>query len=123
MAARAKRGKTRDAPSSSAGPRKDRKVLDRRRRSCFFCREKIAAVDYKNITQLRRFISERGKIKGRATRAPAGNTRSRWRSRSNERARWRFCPTSVIPRSSRRDLARARPSRSRGEFGEAPVGA
>jgi small subunit ribosomal protein S18 len=63
--ARAKRGKTRDAPSSSAGPRKDRKVLDRRRRSCFFCREKIAAVDYKNITQLRRFISERGKIKGR----------------------------------------------------------
>ena len=64
MAARAKRGKTRDAPSS-AGPRKDRKGVDRRRRSCFFCKEKIAAVDYKNIAQLRRFISERGKIKGR----------------------------------------------------------
>jgi small subunit ribosomal protein S18 len=31
----------------------------------FFCKGKIAAVDYKNITQLRRFISERGKIKGR----------------------------------------------------------
>jgi hypothetical protein len=72
VATRAKRGKTRDAPSSSAGSRKNRKVLDRRRRSCFFCREKIAAVDYKNVTQLRRFISERGKIKGRATRAPAG---------------------------------------------------
>jgi len=27
--------------------------------------KKIAAADYKNITQLRRFISERGKIKGR----------------------------------------------------------
>jgi len=65
MATRAKRGKTRDAPSSSAGPRKDRKVLDRRRRSCFFCKEKIAAVDYKNVTQFRRFISERSKIKGR----------------------------------------------------------
>jgi small subunit ribosomal protein S18 len=64
VAARAKRGKTRDAPSS-AGPRKDRKGVDRRRRSCFFCKEKITAVDYKNITQLRRFISERGKIKGR----------------------------------------------------------
>ena len=64
MAARAKPGKTRDAPSS-AGPRKDRKVVGRRRRSCFFCREKVAAVDYKNIAQLRRFISERGKIKGR----------------------------------------------------------
>jgi small subunit ribosomal protein S18 len=65
VAARAKRGKNRDAPSSSAGPRKDRKVLDRRRRSCFFCREKIATVDYMNITQLRRFVSERGRIKGR----------------------------------------------------------
>ena len=64
MAARAKRGKPRDAPSS-AGPRKDRKGVDRRRRSCFFCREKVAAVDYMNIAQLRRFISERGKIKGR----------------------------------------------------------
>jgi small subunit ribosomal protein S18 len=64
VAARAKRGKTRDAPSS-AGPRKDRKGVDRRRRSCSFCKEKIAAVDYKNIAQLRRFISERGKIKSR----------------------------------------------------------
>jgi small subunit ribosomal protein S18 len=64
MAAGAKRGKTRDAPSS-AGPGKDRKGVDRRRRSCFFCREKVAAVDYKNIVQLRRFISERGKIRGR----------------------------------------------------------
>ena len=65
MAAHAKRGKTRDAPSS-AGPRKDRKGVDRRRRSCLFCKEKIAAVDYKNITQLRRFISARGTIRGRS---------------------------------------------------------
>jgi small subunit ribosomal protein S18 len=64
VAAHTKRGKTRDAPSS-AGPRKDRKRVDRRRRSCFFCQGKVAAVDYKNIAQLRRFISERGKIKGR----------------------------------------------------------
>jgi small subunit ribosomal protein S18 len=64
MAARAKRGKTRDAPSS-AGPGKERKRLDQRRRSCFFCREKVVEIDYKNIVQLRRFISERGKIRGR----------------------------------------------------------
>src|SRR5436309_1281938 len=63
MATRAKRGKTSETPS--AGPRKDRKFVDRRRRSCFFCKEKVAEVDYKNIAQLRRFISERGKIKGR----------------------------------------------------------
>jgi len=63
------------------------------------------------------------RLRAGATRVTAGNTRSRSRSRSNERARWRFCPTSVIPRSSRRDLARATPSRSLGEFGEAPVDA
>ena len=36
-----------------------------RRRNCFFCKDKIAEIDYKNITQLRRYISERGKIRSR----------------------------------------------------------
>jgi small subunit ribosomal protein S18 len=36
-----------------------------RRRNCFFCKDKIAEVDYKNINQLRRYISERGKIRSR----------------------------------------------------------
>jgi small subunit ribosomal protein S18 len=36
-----------------------------RRRNCFFCKEKIAEVDYKNINQLRRYISEKGKIRSR----------------------------------------------------------
>jgi small subunit ribosomal protein S18 len=64
VAARAKRGKTGDAPSSS-GSRKARKVFIGRRKSCFFCKDKIAEVDYKNVGQLRRFISDRGKIRGR----------------------------------------------------------
>lgn len=34
-----------------------------RRKSCAFCKDKIAEVDYKNVNQLRRFISERGKIR------------------------------------------------------------
>ncbi|MFA4964320.1 MAG: 30S ribosomal protein S18 [Thermoleophilia bacterium] len=34
-----------------------------RRRFCHFCKEKIAQVDYKDATGLRRFISDRGKIK------------------------------------------------------------
>jgi small subunit ribosomal protein S18 len=63
VAARAKRGKTGDAPAS-AGPRKGRKV-DLRRKSCFFCKEKVAEVDYKSIGQLRRFTSDKGKIRGR----------------------------------------------------------
>ena len=34
-----------------------------RRKSCYFCREKIDEVDYKNTNQLRRFASEKGKIR------------------------------------------------------------
>ena len=64
MAAHAKRGKTRDTPSSSAGG-KGRKVFPGRRRSCFFCREEIAVIDYKDVAQLRRSISAVGKIRGR----------------------------------------------------------
>ena len=36
-----------------------------KRRNCFFCKDKIVEVDYKNITQLRRYISEKGKIRSR----------------------------------------------------------
>ena len=36
-----------------------------RRRNCFFCKEKVAEIDYKNITQLRRYVSERGKSRSR----------------------------------------------------------
>ena len=36
-----------------------------RRRNCFFCKEHIAEIDYKNVTQLRRYISEKGKIRSR----------------------------------------------------------
>ena len=36
-----------------------------RRKNCFFCREKVAEIDYKNVNQLRRYISEKGKIRSR----------------------------------------------------------
>ncbi|HEX3268342.1 MAG TPA: 30S ribosomal protein S18 [Gaiellaceae bacterium] len=36
-----------------------------RKRNCYFCREKIAEVDYKNANQLRRYVSEKGKIRSR----------------------------------------------------------
>ena len=59
-------------PGSSAGPI--------RRRNCFFCREKIDEIDYKNVNQLRRYISEKGKIRSRrsssATRAGVARSAS-----------------------------------------------
>src|ERR1700746_3319980 len=36
-----------------------------KRRNCYFCKEKVEEVDYKNIHQLRRYISEKGKIRSR----------------------------------------------------------
>jgi small subunit ribosomal protein S18 len=49
--------KQRRHPQASSGPA--------RRKSCYFCREKIEQVDYKNYNQLRRYISEKGKIRSR----------------------------------------------------------
>lgn len=40
---------------------------NRRRKYCFFCKEDIEFVDYKDFGTLRRFMSERGKIKSRRT--------------------------------------------------------
>ncbi len=36
-----------------------------RRKGCWFCKEGIEEVDYKNTAQLRRYISEKGKIRSR----------------------------------------------------------
>jgi small subunit ribosomal protein S18 len=48
-------GRRRTAPPGMTG----------RRKSCYFCKEKIEEVDYKNYNQLRRYISEKGKIRSR----------------------------------------------------------
>ena len=50
------RSTSRRRPPATAQPR---------RRNCHFCREKVEEVDYKNINQLRRYISEKGKIRNR----------------------------------------------------------
>jgi small subunit ribosomal protein S18 len=36
-----------------------------RRKSCYFCKEKVEEVDYKNVHMLRRYVSEKGKIRSR----------------------------------------------------------
>jgi small subunit ribosomal protein S18 len=47
--------------------RRDRKgaATAARRKPCPYCREKIDQVDYKDVGTLRRFISDRGKIRSR----------------------------------------------------------
>ncbi|GIU93935.1 MAG: 30S ribosomal protein S18 [Gaiellaceae bacterium] len=48
---------TRRRPASSTG--------STRRKSCHLCRDKVEQVDYKNTALLRRYISEKGKIRSR----------------------------------------------------------
>ena len=36
-----------------------------RRKPCAFCRDKVEFVDYKDVSTLRKFISDRGKIRSR----------------------------------------------------------
>ena len=52
----------RDRSSSS---RRKPPTAPARRKSCFFCKDKVDEIDYKNVNQLRRYISEKGKIRSR----------------------------------------------------------
>lgn len=37
--------------------------LRQRKRFCYFCRENISNIDYKNVSLLEKFISDKGKIR------------------------------------------------------------
>jgi small subunit ribosomal protein S18 len=56
--------KQRKRPARTRRDRKDGPTSGRRK-PCPYCREKIDQVDYKDVSALRRFISERGKIRSR----------------------------------------------------------
>ncbi|CAB4915078.1 unannotated protein [freshwater metagenome] len=57
--ARAKKPTSRRRDTKKGGPGSGR------RKPCLFCKDKIEHVDYKDVTTLGRFTSERGKIRGR----------------------------------------------------------
>jgi small subunit ribosomal protein S18 len=49
-------------PRQGAGPGGPRGPKRQHRKVCAFCAEKIDYIDYKEISRLRRFVSDRGKI-------------------------------------------------------------
>ena len=55
MAQKKQQPRRRTGPATGPGKRK----------SCHFCRDKVKEIDYKNLAQLRRYISEKGKIRSR----------------------------------------------------------
>ena len=64
VAAKSKRRKDAESGARPARPGAGQaKVF--KRKSCFLCKDKLREVDYKNVNQLRRYLSERGKIRNR----------------------------------------------------------
>lgn len=57
--------KNSDRDRSSSRGKRNAPVGPGRRKSCFFCKSKVEEVDYKNINELRRYVSEKGKIRNR----------------------------------------------------------
>ena len=55
MAQKKQQPRRRTGPSTAPGKRK----------SCHLCRDKVDEIDYKDINVLRRYISEKGKIRSR----------------------------------------------------------
>ena len=51
--------------TGEAGGRKRAQTGPIKRKSCYFCKDKVDEIDYKNVNQLRRYISEKGKIRNR----------------------------------------------------------
>ena len=59
-------------PSKPGGPRRGKRDKEEKawqkkgkRKICIFCKDKIEYVDYKDLLTLRKFTSERGKIRAR----------------------------------------------------------
>lgn len=50
---------------SSEPKRSPRSNRPQRKKVCFFCKEKVAYIDFKDVSLMRRFVSDRGKIRAR----------------------------------------------------------
>ena len=83
---RGSKSKDRDGKRES---KRDGKGFLRRGRPkvCYFCKEKIAYVDYKDTGMLRRFVSDRGKIRARRVTGTLPASPARHRAGRQERAR------------------------------------
>ena len=54
-----------DTNKTEATVRAPRPMVRRRKKVCIFCADKVDFIDYKDSAKLRKFISERGKIRPR----------------------------------------------------------
>ena len=59
------KGKPREGTRRPKRDKEDKPWKKTKRKACVFCKDKIDYVDYKDIVSLRKFVSERGKIRAR----------------------------------------------------------
>jgi small subunit ribosomal protein S18 len=56
-------------PKAQRKPRREKEEKGwqkkQKKKFCVFCRDKVTSVDYKDVSLLRKFISDRGKIRAR----------------------------------------------------------
>ncbi|MGQ0678960.1 MAG: 30S ribosomal protein S18 [Actinomycetota bacterium] len=57
---------SRSANSDTRGAKGDKKSgRPQRKKVCYFCKEKIAYIDFKDVATMKKFVSDRGKIRAR----------------------------------------------------------
>ena len=64
-----------------------------RKKVCYFTKNKIESIDYKDIELLKRFISANGKIIPRRVTGTVQNISVCWLLQSSVHARWLYCLT------------------------------
>jgi small subunit ribosomal protein S18 len=119
MAAKAKRGKSTADSRTPTRPRAG--LAPGKRKSCFLCRDHVREVDYKDVEKLRRYMSDKGKIR---TRRMTGACRKHQRQvavaikRAREMALLPYiAPNDAAPRG--RGQRDGRNASSRGESDDA----
>jgi small subunit ribosomal protein S18 len=56
---------TRKETRGTGGAKDKKGARPQRKKVCYFCRDKVVYVDFKDVAMLRRFVSDRGKIRAR----------------------------------------------------------
>lgn len=64
-----------------------------RKKVCYFTKNKIKEIDYKDVELLKRFINANGKIIPRRVTGTRANTRECWLKLLNVLVRWLYCLT------------------------------
>lgn len=104
MAARAKRNRGTESPR----PAKDTRARSGfRRKSCSLCKDHARDVDYKDVALLRRYLSEKGKIRSR-DRSGACRRHQRLVAVAIKRAREMALLPYVFPNDSAPERPRSR---------------